>query len=120
MHRLAATGFGAYGIVTAALAVDRILPNQCRERLGCITIYKEFPLFFRAAIIADRKKERESSYGTEKRSVKAWEDIADAFEGIKQELASVIVDLPERSHPMRYYGCAFLIGWSRVHGRGRE
>jgi hypothetical protein len=49
-----------------------------------------------ATITADRKKDRESSYGTEKRRLKAMEDIADALEGIRQELATIVERLPQR------------------------
>ena len=37
-------------------------------------------------ITEERKAERESSYGVEKRKLRALEDIADALEGIRQEL----------------------------------
>jgi hypothetical protein len=36
-----------------------------------------------------RKTERESSYGVDKRKLKALEDIADALEGIRQDLAGL-------------------------------
>jgi hypothetical protein len=49
-----------------------------------------------STITAERKKERESSYGTDKRKLKALEDIADALEGIRQELTNLVVRLPER------------------------
>ena len=47
-------------------------------------------------ITAERKKERDSSYGVDKRKLKALEDIADALEGIRQELASLVVNFPQR------------------------
>jgi hypothetical protein len=50
-----------------------------------------------STITAQRKKERDSSYGADKRKLKALEDIADALEGIRQELASLVVNLPPRS-----------------------
>jgi hypothetical protein len=37
-------------------------------------------------ITESRKAERESSYGVDKRKLKAIEDIADALEGIRQDL----------------------------------
>jgi hypothetical protein len=40
-------------------------------------------------ITEERKAERESSYGVEKRKLKALEDIADALEGIRQELTGL-------------------------------
>jgi hypothetical protein len=36
-----------------------------------------------------RKLERESSYGVDKRNLKALEDIADALEGIRQDLSGL-------------------------------
>jgi hypothetical protein len=50
-----------------------------------------------STITAERKKERDSSYGTDKRKLKALEDIADALEGIRQELASLAVNLPQNA-----------------------
>lgn len=50
-----------------------------------------------SAITAERKKERESSYGMEKRRLKALEDIADALEGIRQELTGLASNFPRRS-----------------------
>ena len=47
-----------------------------------------------STITADRKKERDSSYGTDKRKLKALEDIADALEGIRQELARLAPNVP--------------------------
>jgi hypothetical protein len=47
-----------------------------------------------STITAERKKERDSSYGTDKRKLKALEDIADALEGIRQELAKLVPNLP--------------------------
>ena|ERR1700691_5221974 len=40
-------------------------------------------------ITEERKAERESSYGVEKRKLRALEDIADALEGIRQELTGL-------------------------------
>ena len=40
-------------------------------------------------IAEERKTERESSYGAEKRKLKALEDIADALEGIRQDLTGL-------------------------------
>jgi hypothetical protein len=50
-----------------------------------------------ATITAERKTARESSYGADKRKLKALEDIADALEGIRQELTTLVVNLPPRS-----------------------
>jgi hypothetical protein len=48
-------------------------------------------------ITAGRKAERESSYGVDKRKLKALEDIADALESIGQELTKLVANLPQRS-----------------------
>jgi hypothetical protein len=48
-------------------------------------------------ITEGRKMERESSYGAEKRKLKALEDIADALEGIRQDLTGLAVNLPQQS-----------------------
>jgi hypothetical protein len=48
-------------------------------------------------ITEGRKTERESSYGAEKRKLKALEDIADALEGIRQDLTGLAVNLPQQS-----------------------
>jgi hypothetical protein len=40
-------------------------------------------------ITEERKAERESSYGVEKRKLRALEDIADALEGIRQDLTGL-------------------------------
>jgi hypothetical protein len=42
-----------------------------------------------------RKSERESSYGVDKRKLKALEDIADALEGIRQDLSGLPEALAE-------------------------
>jgi hypothetical protein len=48
-------------------------------------------------ITEGRKAERESSYGAEKRKLKALEDIADALEGIRQDLTGLAANLPQQS-----------------------
>ena len=40
-------------------------------------------------ITEERKAERESSYGVEKRKLGTLEDIADALEGIRQDLTAL-------------------------------
>jgi hypothetical protein len=45
-------------------------------------------------ITEGRKAERESSYGPDKRKLKALEDIADALEGIRQDLAELAASFP--------------------------
>jgi hypothetical protein len=47
-------------------------------------------------ITEERKAERESSYGVEKRKLKALEDIADALEGIRQELTGLAANFPQQ------------------------
>jgi hypothetical protein len=45
-------------------------------------------------ITEGRKTERESSYGPDKRKLKALEDIADALEGIRQDLTELAASFP--------------------------
>jgi hypothetical protein len=46
-------------------------------------------------ITDERKVERESSYGPDKRKLKALEDIADALEGIRRDLTSLAANFPQ-------------------------
>jgi hypothetical protein len=48
-------------------------------------------------ITEGRKAERESSYGVEKRKLRALEDIADALEGIRQDLTGLAANFPQQS-----------------------
>ena len=47
-------------------------------------------------ITEGRKAERESSYGPDKRKLKALEDIADALEGIRQDLTGLAANFPQQ------------------------
>jgi hypothetical protein len=46
-----------------------------------------------------RKVERDSSYGVDKRKLKALEDIADALEGIRQDLAALAANVSQQGAP---------------------
>ena len=50
-------------------------------------------------ITEDRKVERESSYGVDKRKLRALEDIADALEGIRRDLTSLVAGSAQMRSP---------------------